>query len=136
MAKPKKLELANIGGGELAEIVERELSKICENIADPNVKAEGKRELTIKVAFRPDKKRQTAEVAYSVKNNMPGPDTSKTTAFIAMDGGELGLYGMDLNQQELFSDTEPLTSEIRPVSQLPRVAHDEQKPKVAAPNTN
>jgi hypothetical protein len=136
MAKPKKLELSNIGGGELAEIVDRELAKICENIADPNVKAEAKRELTIKVAFRPDKKRQTAEVAYSVKNNMPGPDTSKTTAFIAMDGGELGLYGMDLNQQELFSEQEQLTTEIRPVGDLPRVAHEQQRPKVASPNTN
>jgi hypothetical protein len=118
MAAPKKISLSNLGGGELTELVDRELSKICENIADPNVKAEAVRSLKIEVKVKPDKKRQTAELAYSVKSTMPGPDTSKSTVFIAMDKGELGLYGMDLRQQEMFAQPqEPLTTEIRTVSE-------------------
>lgn len=136
MAGAKKLSLANLGGGELAAQVEKELSNICENIADPNIKADSVRTLNIQVKIKPDAKRQTAEVAYKVKASLPGMETSKTTAFIAMDAGELGLYGMDTRQGILpleGENPEPMTTEIRPVAQQAKVAEPASSPAAYAP---
>lgn len=132
MLGPKKLDLSNIGGGELMAHVERELSKICESIADPNIKASATRSLDIKIKIKPDDKRVTAEIAYSVNTKIPGAETSKTTAFIAMEQGELALFGMDTRQQAMFEPVEPTMTEIRPVSSLPKLA-DPPAPNYATP---
>lgn len=123
MGDPKKLTLSNIGGGELSELVERELSNICENIADPNIKAEAVRSLKIEIKIKPDKKRQTAEIAYQVKSAIPGVEASKITAFIANEHGELALYGMDVRQGQLpLRGEEPTVTEIKPVGDAPKTA--------------
>lgn len=134
MSQPKKLTLANIGGGELALLVEREMSAICENIADPNIKAEAVRSLKVEIKIKPDKRRQTAEITYQVKSAVPGIEANKTTAFIGMDQGELGLYGVDLRQDELpFAGKveEPTVTEIKQVAP-PTV----EKAAFAPPMTN
>lgn len=123
----KKLTLETVGGGELAAQVAKELQNICENIADPNIKADAVRALKIELKVKPDAKRQTAEISYKVRASLPGMETSKTTAFIAMDAGELGLYGIDTRQQDLFGERkEPMVTEIQPVSA-------QQQAKVADP---
>lgn len=116
---PKRLTLASLGGGELELLVERELKKLCENIVDPNVKTEAVRKLTVVLSVKPDKKGQVADITYSVKSALPGPDASKTTAYIAMQPGthEIALFGVDIRQSDLFKDPkESVITEIRPVA--------------------
>jgi hypothetical protein len=122
MGKPNELTLANIGGGGLAEDVTRELRRICENIADPNCKTDAKRSLKIDLKIKPDAKGQTATVTYEVKTSMPGPQPGSTTAWIAMHDNKLGLFQMDLRQNELPFNPEPHVTEIRPVGDVPKVA--------------
>ncbi len=80
-----EITLANLAGGGLMECATAELRRICENIQDPNVKADAKRKLQIEVLIEPDEKRSMARVTYSVKASMPGPDAGKTMAYIAQD---------------------------------------------------
>lgn len=84
---PQEVTLANLAGGELLETATAELRKICENIADPNIKTDAKRKLAIVITIKPDEKGQTALVAYEVKTTMPGPDPGKTMAYIAAAPG-------------------------------------------------
>lgn len=116
---PKRLTLASLGGGELELLVERELKKLCENIVDPNVKTEAVRKLTVVLSVKPDKKGQVADITYSVKSSLPGPDCSKTTAYIAMQPGtsEIALFGVDIRQADLFKKPEDsVITTIHPVS--------------------
>jgi hypothetical protein len=132
MNKANKLTLANLGSGGLMEDADREFRKICENIADPNIPTDGVRTISITIKVKPDNKGQTAMVAYSVKSTMPGPEPGAATAWIAMEQGELGLYQMDLRQNELPFVQEPMVSEIVPVgtnktAQMPPPAYAEPK---------
>lgn len=137
----KEVTLANLGGGELMELATRELHKICDNIADPNVRTDAVRKLMISIAVKPDKKGQTAELTYALKSTMPGPDASKTTAYIAMAPGTnaISLFGMDVRQNELFSDPkEPTVTEIKPVApEVPKMADPvTTAPRCAPPMAN
>jgi len=87
MATPTEITLANLGGGDLLELATIELRKICENIADPNVKKDAKRKLTISIEIKPDAKGGMATIAYGAKTTMPGPDAGHTVAYIGMGSG-------------------------------------------------
>jgi hypothetical protein len=79
------MTLATIANGALMETATAELRRICENIQDPNTKAEAKRKLKIEILLEPNEKREHANITYTVKPEMPGPDAGKTLAVIAMD---------------------------------------------------
>lgn len=83
MASPTEITLANLGSGELMECATMELRKLCENIADPNIKTDAKRKLQINIVIKPDAKGAMAAITYEVKSSMPGPDAGKTMAYIA-----------------------------------------------------
>jgi hypothetical protein len=97
MAAPIEITLANLAGGGLMECATLELRKICENVSDPNVKADAKRKLVITVMIEPDETRQMAKVTYEVKSSIPGPDAGKTMAYIAMAPGSktIGLFEVE-----------------------------------------
>ena len=53
-------ETANIGnlcGGAIPEVFDRTLEQVMKNIADINCPAEQKREITLKISFKPVQKR-------------------------------------------------------------------------------
>ena len=132
----KKLTLATIGGGELVELANRELSKICENVADPAVKTEGVRTMTIKVKIKPDKKGQTAQLSYQVTSALVPTDPGADTAFIAMDPDSqtIALFEADVRQKEMFAK-EPTVTEIKPVGDTPKAA-DMPPVRTAPPLSN
>lgn len=134
----KPLTLASLGGGELEVLVNREIRKVCENIADPAVKTEGSRTVTIKIKIKPDKKGQTADIAYFVESKLQPVDAGSARAYIAMDpeSKAIALFGMDVRQAEMF--TEPLVTEIRTTAQAPpsATAAPTVIPKSIAPGTN
>lgn len=130
--EPQKLTIANLDNGGLNELVERELGRICESIADSNVKAEAVRTLTIKVKIKPNTKKNMAAIAYQVKSEIPSVDPGTTQAYIAMDAGELCFYPADVRQQTL--PMEPMVTEIRAVS-APSVAPGPTPVAIAPPRT-
>jgi hypothetical protein len=86
----KEINLDNLDGGGLMELASREFHKI------------------ISIEVKPDRKGQSADIAYSVKSTLAGPDKAKTTAFIAMAPGssDISLFGVDVRQADLFPEGE------------------------------
>jgi hypothetical protein len=126
----KKLTLATIGDGGLVEDFDRELRALCENIADPNVKTDAVRTITVTLKVKPDAKGQTAGLSYSVKSSLPGADPGIQMAWIAMDEEKknITLFHVDQRQEPLFK--EPTVTEIKPIAgATPKVA---EVPPVAA----
>lgn len=103
----KEITLANLDGGGLLELAAREFHKICDNIADPNVRTDAVRKMVITLEVKPDRKGQAADVAYSIKTTMAGSDKTTTKAFIAMAPGatDISLFSVDVAQGDLFDDT-------------------------------
>lgn len=122
--KPDKLSIENLGSGEFAAQIARAFTKVGENIADPNVPTEGVRKIKAVIKIKPDKKGQTAVIAYQVSAELPGAEPGTATAYIAMDSQtkEITLYNADIRQEDLFSGKEPLTSEIKLVGDKPSAA--------------
>lgn len=104
----EEVSLANLDKGGLMELATSEFHKICANVADPNVRTDATRKMTITIEVKPDRKGQTADVAYSVKTTLVGPDKAKTTAFIAQAPGskDISLFGVDVRQGDLFPEGE------------------------------
>ena len=90
------------------ECVSVELRKICENIADPNIKTDAKRKLSISIEIKPDAKGQMAQIGYTIKSSMPGPEAGKTMAYIAMAPGSsaIGLFEVE-SHPPLFEEENP-----------------------------
>lgn len=108
MTSPIEITLANLAGGSLMECASAELRKICENIADPNCKADAKRKLQITIQIEPDETRQLARVTYEVKSSIPGPDAGKTMAYIAMaPGGDKTLSLFEVERHQPLFPEEP-----------------------------
>lgn len=82
--QPVEMTLANIGNGDLMEAATIELRKIGDNIANPNVKTDAKRKLTIEITIEPDATGQLAKIGYGLKTTLPGPEPGKTVATISM----------------------------------------------------
>lgn len=116
MPNPAELTLATLGGGGLMEVATAELRKICDNIADPNIKKDAKRKLQITIEIKPDAKGQMAAITYATKTVMPGPDAGKTAAYIAMapETRAITLFEVEAHPS-LFEDPQPLPN----VTELP-----------------
>ena len=52
----KEINLANMDGGGLMELATSEFRKICANVADPNVRTDAMRKMTINIEVKPDRK--------------------------------------------------------------------------------
>ena len=60
----ERKSLIQMARGGFIEIFDAEMSKVLDNILDPNTKATGKRKLTVEFTFAPDDNRQTIGVYY------------------------------------------------------------------------
>lgn len=65
-----KVDLNKLAGGALLERIDIELQRMAENIADPNTKATAVRELTVKIALKPDEGREVAISELTVKSKL------------------------------------------------------------------
>lgn len=106
----EKKSLLQMARGAFLEIFDAEMSKVLDNILDPNTKATGKRKLTVDFTFVPDNNRQTIGVTFQCKPKLEPinpavtslyvtgePNTGEVTAVemvpnipgqLSMDGGE------------------------------------------------
>ncbi|MDH5541941.1 MAG: hypothetical protein OEY64_03140 [Nitrospinota bacterium] len=99
MANEQEITLENVGGGVAAELFAIELEKVVANIADPNIEAEGVREITLKVRFKPDKQRKTSPVDISVSSKLAGRRAHSAMAYFGKDQtGRPVVIGYNPNQ--------------------------------------
>ncbi len=71
-----QLSLINLGGGAAVEKFQIELNRVLENLMDPNT-GDGKREITLKVEFKPSRDRDACHLKISC--------TSKLAAYVAFE---------------------------------------------------
>ena len=102
---PVEMTLANIGHGDLMAAATLELRKIGDNIANPNVKTDAKRKLTIEILIEPDATGQLAKISYALKTTLPGPEAGKAVATIAMAPDSNAISFFQLEQKLPFEET-------------------------------
>lgn len=70
------------------ERIDYEMTKVVDNILDPNTEATAKRKVQLTIEFRPDSNRQTVSVACGVKSALCPTNPVATSPYIT--GNEFG----------------------------------------------
>jgi hypothetical protein len=102
--------LDTIGGGALSELFGAELDRILANIADPNTDPTAKRQVTITVAFKPNRDRDVANVELKCASKLAGITTVSAQLFIGKHKGKLIAVENDPKQSKLFDNERPLAA--------------------------
>lgn len=93
------IDLSNLAGGAIAERFNVELSKVLENIADPNTDPKKARSLTVKLTFKADEERDIANVSIETKTALASAKTLETK--FVLDRDRLGnVVGAELRSSQ------------------------------------
>jgi hypothetical protein len=99
------VRLDNLGGGAAAELFEREMQKVLENIADPNTPYDKKREIALKVSILPNEERSLAAVEIGVSLKLPGTKPYQTYFSMGIENGQVVAKQPDVAvQHEMFDE--------------------------------
>lgn len=83
-----EISLANLGAGVAIEKFGEEMKRVVENILDPNTEATSKREIILRVAFKPTSDRRMAAVAVATQAKLAPSTCFATQAFLGKHAGE------------------------------------------------
>lgn len=84
--------ILRMAAGAIEEKVDYEVSRVIENILDPNTKPEAKRKITITLELIPDSERKHISLTANVKSTLCPPQPTSTAMAITADGnGELAV---------------------------------------------
>lgn len=75
--------------GAILERADYEMSRIIDNIMDPNTNPTAKRKLTLTLEFQPDSARQVIQLRCTAKSALCATDPVATSLFITSDGREV-----------------------------------------------
>lgn len=95
MEQAKLIDLNKVANGAMLEMVNIELQKVFDNIADVNTKETAKRSITIQLDFNPDKNRTIVGTDITVKSKLVGRASTSTNFLVGEDsngkatGGEM-----------------------------------------------
>lgn len=84
--------ILRMASGAIEEKVDYEVSRVIENILDPNTKPDGKRKIVITLELTPDSERKHIALTANVKSTLCPPVPTSTAMAISTDGnGELAV---------------------------------------------
>jgi hypothetical protein len=86
------MNLEAFSGGKLTRLIQSGIMEILENISDTDTPATAKRQLVIKITFRPETNRKNIKVHIDTKVNKAPIRTEETNMFV----------GRDLNGEPVF----------------------------------
>ena len=102
------VDLGELAGGTLQEKFDREITRVIENMQDPNTPFGEKRSITINISFHQTEQRDDAKVEISVKSKLASVISAKTNFAMGKDlkSGEVLVreYGKGIPGQMSFSD--------------------------------
>lgn len=78
--------LLRMAGGAFEERMDREMSRVIDNILDPNTKATAKRKITMEFEITPDENRETFRVIVTAKAKLAALTPVGTTLCVTSDG--------------------------------------------------
>lgn len=110
------VDLSEFAGGTLQEKFDREITRVIENMQDPNTPFSEKRGITINISFQQNELRDDAKIEISVKSKLAGVISAKTNFAIGKDlkSGEVLVseYGKQIPGQLSLADVEPGPSKV------------------------
>lgn len=80
-----KKSILDMAMGAFKERADYEMSKIIDNITDPNTKADKKRSLTVTIDILPDAERQNLRITTTVKSKLEPTNPVSTALYITPD---------------------------------------------------
>lgn len=83
MNENQRKSILQMARGAILERTDYEMSRVIENIADPNTSATAKRKLTLTLEFKPDDNRQTIMVACVAKSALAPTNPVVTSLYLA-----------------------------------------------------
>lgn len=107
MNQNNKKSILEMARGAILERTDYEVSRVMENILDPNTSPTAKRKITVTLELKPDDNRQTITVSCSAKSILAPTNPVVTSLYVA-DGENVvemapqipGQYGIDGEVQE------------------------------------
>jgi hypothetical protein len=104
ITKHEGVNLTNIGGGAAVELFEQELSKVLDNVLDPNTAGDAVREITVKVKIRPDAGRSFGQIEVTATSKLAPFNGAASTVFFGRNQGVPSAVQQDPHQGDLFVD--------------------------------
>lgn len=106
------VDLSELAGGELQAKFDREITKVIDNMKDPNTPYQEARSVTIKISLKQTEFRDDAKVDISVNSKLAGVISAKTNFAMGKDlkTGEVMIqeYGKQIPGQMAFADIAPV----------------------------
>ncbi len=121
-----RVDLSKLAGGELQEKFNREITKVIQNMQDPNTPYSDTRSITIKISLKQTELRDDAKVEISVQSKLAGVISAKTNFAMGknLEDGEVVIkeYGKQIPGQLSLEDVQQSqdTQGISKVTAIPR----------------
>lgn len=118
------VDLAEFAGGALQEKFDREVTRVIENMQDPNTPFREKRGIAINISFHQNELRDDAKIEISVKSKLASAISAKTNLAMGKDlkTGEVMVkeYGKQIPGQMSLVDIESGNTVAPKMVQIPR----------------
>ena len=119
------VDLSQLAGGTLQEKFDREITRVIENMQDPNTPFGEKRKITINISFVQNEMRDDAKIEISLNSKLAGVISAKTNFAMGKDlkSGEVVVneYEKQIPGQMSFSDLgqkeEETGAKVTPIQQ-------------------
>lgn len=98
-----KVRLDNLAGGVIEERFQHELTRVIDNIYDPNTSL-AKRGIKLEVDFKPNKNRTQTDVTIKVTTKLAPTEPMETVVFISQT--RAGLVASEYNPKQPFLNEE------------------------------
>lgn len=102
------VDLSQLAGGTLQEKFDREITRVIDNMQDPNTPFGEKQKITINISFVQNEMRDDAKIEISLNSKLAGVISAKTNFAMGKDlkSGEVVVneYGKQIPGQMSFSD--------------------------------
>jgi hypothetical protein len=106
------VSLANLCGGAIEEVFQREFASVLANIADVNTDPEAKRKITLEFTIEPFEDRSGAQVTFSCKSKTVPVEAVKGTVFLQRRGLVMVAVPHDPKQARLFDSKAKAASDV------------------------
>ena len=98
---PPILNVDNLANGAVYELLQRELTRMADNILDPNTSEKAKRKIKIEIIAQPYPDRSGAVYTVGVNSTLAGIRPAEGNMYIVRRGGETIVVSRNHKQMEM-----------------------------------
>lgn len=101
--------LDTLANGALLELFGAELARVLTNIQDPNTDHKAKREISLRITFKPNEARDVTDINVAASCKLAGIKPVHSMLFIGKQNGQLVAVESNPKQPGLFDPNKPAT---------------------------